>query len=187
MREIAALQRPPAAAADTIANKWVLDLKIAAKANTIPAETLPCDLSTLSASCFLRPTSRFLTADRYTMKTKSLEEIKNNEVVRKRLAKAMARDCFRNTKLEDFHAGIFPSSKAGDYSDVKVVSPYGEIGWERLSRLSDEEMKALMIDVVNHCYDFLTTLCGPFGDTIVEHLKQRDLLPRWNDPESKIS
>jgi hypothetical protein len=49
--------------------------------------------------------------------------------------------------------------------------PYGEIGWERLSRLSDEEMKALMIDVVNHCYDFLTTLCGPFGDTIVEHLR----------------
>jgi hypothetical protein len=103
------------------------------------------------------------------MNTKSLEEIQNNEVVRKRLAKAMARDCFRNTKLEDFHAGTFPSSKAGDYSDVKVVSPYGEIGWERLSRLSDEEMKALMIDVVNHCYDFLTTLCGPFGDTIVEH------------------
>jgi hypothetical protein len=48
----------------------------------------------------------------------------------------------------------FPSSKAGDYSDVKVVSPYGEIGWERLSRLS-EEMKALMIDVVNHCYDLM--------------------------------
>jgi hypothetical protein len=95
-------------------------------------------------------------------------------VVRKRLAKAMARDCFRNTALEDFHAGAFPSSRAGDYSDVKVVSPYGEIGWERLSRLSDEEMKALMIDVVNHCYDFLTTLCGPFGDTIVEHLRQRE-------------
>ena len=99
------------------------------------------------------------------MNIKSLEEVQNNEVVRKRLAKAMARDCFRNTKLEDFHAGTFPSSKAGDYSDVKVVSPYGEIGWERLSRLSDEEMKALMIDVVNHCYDFLTTLCGPAGDT----------------------
>jgi hypothetical protein len=116
------------------------------------------------------------------MNTKSLEEIQNNEVVRKRLAKAMARDCFRNTKLEDFHAGTFPSSKTGDdYSDVKVVSPDGEIGWERLSRLSDEEMKALMIDVVNHRCDFLKTLCGPFGDTIVAHL------PRWNDPESKIS
>jgi hypothetical protein len=57
------------------------------------------------------------------MNVKSLEEMQNNEVVRKRLAKAMARDCFRNTKLEDFHAGTFPSSRAGDYSDVEVVSP----------------------------------------------------------------
>jgi hypothetical protein len=55
--------------------------------------------------------------------------------------------------------------------------------WNKLSRLSDEEMKALMIDVVNYCYDVLTTLCGPFGDTVVEHLKQHDLLPQWNDPE----
>jgi hypothetical protein len=120
------------------------------------------------------------------MNIKSLEEIRKNDVVRKRLAKAMARDCFRNTKLEDYHAGVFPSSKTGDYSDVKVVSPYGEIAWERLGRLSDEEMKALMIDVVNHCYDFLTVLCRPFGDTIVEHLKQHDVLPHWNDPETKI-
>ena len=120
------------------------------------------------------------------MSIKSLEEIQNNEVVRIRLAKVMARDCFRNTKLEDFHAGTFPSSKAGDYSDVKVVSPYGEIAWNKLGRLSDEEMKALMIDVVNHCYDFLTALCGQHGDAIIEHLKQHDLLPRWNDPEPKM-
>lgn len=120
------------------------------------------------------------------MNIKSFEEIQNNDVVRKRLAKAMARDCFRNTKLEDYHRGTFPDSNTGDYSDVKVVSPYGEIAWNKLGRLSDEEMKALMIDVVNHCYDFLTVLCSPFGDTIVEHLKQHDLLPRWNDPEPKI-
>jgi hypothetical protein len=119
------------------------------------------------------------------MNIKSLQEIQNNDVVRKRLAKAMARDCFRNTKLEEFHAGVFPSSEAGDYSDVKIVSPYGEIAWNTLGRLSDEEMKVLMIDVVNHCYDFLTTLCGPFGNTIVEHLKQHDLLPQGNDPKPK--
>jgi hypothetical protein len=73
------------------------------------------------------------------MDVKSLEEIRNNEVVRKRLAKAMARDCFRNTKLEDYHAVVFPSSKEGDYSDAKVVSPYGEIKWNKVSRLSDEK------------------------------------------------
>jgi hypothetical protein len=32
-------------------------------------------------------------------------ELQTNEVVRKRLAKVMARECFRNTKLEDYHAG----------------------------------------------------------------------------------
>src|ERR1700756_5587977 len=95
------------------------------------------------------------------MNMQSLEEIRNNDVVKKRLAKAMARDCFRNTKLEDYHAGAFPSSKTGDYSDVKVVSPYGEIAWERLGRLSDEEMKALMMAFVDHGNDFLTALCSP--------------------------
>ena len=52
----------------------------------------------------------------------SLNEIQHNEAVRKRLAKLMAHDCFRNTKLEDFHSGIYLSSKTGDYSDVNVVS-----------------------------------------------------------------
>jgi hypothetical protein len=78
----------------------------------------------------------------------SLNEIQNNDALRKRLAKLMAHDCFPNTKLEDFHSGKYPSSKIGDYSDVKVVSPFGEIPWKELSRLSDEEMKILMIDVV---------------------------------------
>ena len=35
-----------------------------------------------------------------------------------------------NTELEDLHAGISPSSKTGDYTDVKVVTPYGEIKWK---------------------------------------------------------
>lgn len=79
-----------------------------------------------------------------------IKELRNSEIVRKRLAKVMAMRCFRNTKLEDFHAGQFPSSEAGDYSDVMVVSPFGEIPWKSLSRLSDAEMKALIADVVCH-------------------------------------
>ena len=54
--------------------------------------------------------------------------------------------------LEDLHAGVTPNSQTGDYSDVFVQSPYGQIPWSRLSRLSDHEMKALMIDVVNKAY-----------------------------------
>lgn len=118
------------------------------------------------------------------MKTKYFEEIRGNELVRKRLAKFMAQQCFRNTKLEDLHAGEFPASEAGDYSDVKVISPHGEIPWGRLSRLNNDEMKSLMIDVVNHCDQFLSMLfITSAGEKIIEELKQRDAVPNWNDPE----
>lgn len=52
-----------------------------------------------------------------------------------------------NTELEDLHAGISPSSETGDYTDVKVVTPYGEIMWNELSRISDKEMRSLMLSV----------------------------------------
>jgi hypothetical protein len=113
-------------------------------------------------------------------------ELKQDATLRKRLAKRMARDCFRNTILEDFHAGKVPSSQTGDCSDVKVVTPYGEIQWNALSRITDAEMRALMIDVVDHCHDFLIELCGPRGSEIIEELKIRDELPAWNEPEPTI-
>jgi hypothetical protein len=116
------------------------------------------------------------------MKIDYLQEIRENELVRKRLAKLMARECFRNSKLEDFHAGAFPSSQADDYSDVKVVSPYGEIAWNNLSRLNDAEMKTLMIDVVNRCDRFLAALLVSPRE-IIEELKRRDPIPKWHDPK----
>ena len=92
------------------------------------------------------------------MPKSALNEIAKDELVMKRLAKLIALECFRNSKLEDLHAGIYPSSQSGDYSDVKVVTPYGEISWERLGRFSDDEMKVLMIDVVDRCYEFLSEI-----------------------------
>ena len=90
--------------------------------------------------------------------------------------------CFRNTLLEDLHAGITPDSQTGDYTDVVVRSPYGEIPWPRLSRLSDEEMKALMIDVVNKTYHVLSVLFdNRLGGELVKILAQQDFLPRSND------
>jgi len=56
------------------------------------------------------------------MNPDDLSEFKTSDVLRKRLARPMTHDCFRNTRLEDFHSGIYPSSKTGDYSDVNVVS-----------------------------------------------------------------
>jgi hypothetical protein len=116
------------------------------------------------------------------MTSEQLDELKDNATLRKRLAKLIARDCFRNTMLEDFHAGKVPSSRTGDYSDVKVITPFGEIEWDNLSRLSDPEMKSLMTDVVDHCYDFLMELCSPQGQEIIENLSLKDEVPNWNGP-----
>src|SRR5437879_13314730 len=72
------------------------------------------------------------------------------------LARSVAALCVRNTFLEELHAGTTPASKTGDYSDVKVVTPYGEIPWQQLSRISDEEMKRLMKESVNRGYTFFS-------------------------------
>jgi len=117
------------------------------------------------------------------MKIKHLKDLKDNGGLKKRLAKVMALQCFRNTELENLHAGTSPSSKTGDFSDVKVVSPYGEVLWNDVSRFSDEEMKKLMIDVVNHCYSFLHLLYNDSkGDEIIELLREKDVKPEWQDP-----
>jgi hypothetical protein len=73
-----------------------------------------------------------------------------------RLALVLVETGMRNSRLEALHAGISPDSAVGDYSDVKVVTPYGEIPWSRVSRLDDEEMKALMTEVVDRVYTILT-------------------------------
>jgi hypothetical protein len=72
----------------------------------------------------------------------------------------MAHDCFRNTtKLENMHAA---------------------------GRFTDDEMKELMTDVVDYCFDFLMELCSPHGAEIMDDLKRRDELPEWNDPVPMI-
>jgi hypothetical protein len=117
-----------------------------------------------------------------TMTIETAREISSNPELMKRLAKYLAQQCFRNTMLEDLHAGITPDSQTGDYTDVVVRSPYGEIPWPRLSRLSDEEMKALMIDVVNKTYRALTVLFdNRLGGELIKILAQQDFL-RWNEP-----
>ena len=61
--------------------------------------------------------------------------------------------------------------------------PTGEIAWPNLSRLSDEEMKALMIDVVNKTYQALIVLFDDrLGSELIKILAERDFLPRWNEP-----
>lgn len=92
----------------------------------------------------------------------------------RRIALALVEQCIRNSRLEDLHAGITPDSLSGDFSDVKVVTPFGEIPWTQVSRISDVEMKALMIEIVNRVYTFLTHM---------EDLAALNDSARWNRPE----
>lgn len=92
----------------------------------------------------------------------------------RRIALALVEQCVRNTRLEDLHAGKVPETLSGDYSDVKVVTPFGEIPWTEVSRISDPEMKALMIEVVNKVYTFVSHM---------EHLLHLEGAGRWARPE----
>ena len=104
--------------------------------------------------------------------------------LQKRLAKYLVQRCFRNSTLEDLHAGIAPDSKAGDCSDVVVVTPFGEIPWPQVSRLDDREMKALMIDVVQRAYQFIQELFDEdLGGQLLLRLAERDPVPQWENPE----
>jgi len=98
------------------------------------------------------------------------------------LAKAITAICVRNTFLEDLHAGTSPSSKTGDYSDVKIVTPYGEIPWQNLSRISDEQMKRLMKEVVNNIYTFLCRQEDPAFIAAFVTLGGR-YAAQWDEPE----
>ena len=94
------------------------------------------------------------------MTPEQLAELKEDVTLRKRLAKKIAHDCFRDTKkLEDMHAA-------------------GEI--------NDEEMQTIMKQATDKCYDLVLDLCSPLGIDIINDLKERDEVPQWDDPEVRI-
>jgi hypothetical protein len=105
-----------------------------------------------------------------------------NEEIARRLAVAMAVSCVRNTSIEDIHAGIEPHSPSGDYSDVKVVTPVGEIPWPKVSRIRDDEMRAFMKQVVDRLYTVLLRLDDP---PFVERIDQyaRRMTRAWDAPK----
>ncbi len=98
------------------------------------------------------------------------------------LAKAITVMCVRNGFLENLHSGVTPSSRTGDYSDVKVVTPYGEIPWPKVSRISDEDMKRLMKEIVNQVYTFL---CRQEDAAFLEAFIAMGsrYTARWDEPE----
>ena len=71
------------------------------------------------------------------------------------MAKAMALICVRNTCLETLQAGPGVVSHTGDYSDVIVTDANGrQVPWSEVSRISDDEMRELMREIVNRLYTF---------------------------------
>ncbi len=80
----------------------------------------------------------------------------NEHRAMQRLTLALVESCVRNTVIEDWHAGREVISPAGDFSDVKIVSPAGEMPYLEASRISDPEMKAFIKQVVDAVFTFLS-------------------------------
>jgi hypothetical protein len=93
----------------------------------------------------------------------------------------IALKCVRNTCIETIHAGISPKSEVGDFTDVKVVTPFGEIPWRDVSRVSDREINAFCKDVVNKLFTLLLYLESGIEMPVGPHAfyPPHD----WDDPE----
>lgn len=99
-----------------------------------------------------------------------------------RLAKIMTMMCVRNTKLEDIHAGVAPVTKTGDYSDVVVLDADGRrIPWTDVSHIDDDQMRALMKDIVNHLYTFQIRIDDPAFQIWID--RWAVTAEKWDDPE----
>lgn len=96
----------------------------------------------------------------------------------------------RNT-LEDLHAGKIPKSLTGDYTDVKVVTPEREIPWNELSRISEEEMHFLMLEIEKSIRAVLYNSeygINKFGEKEFYHMLKNVLFkngPTWNRKDYK--
>jgi hypothetical protein len=104
------------------------------------------------------------------------------ERIAAQLAKAMAMLCVRNSRLEDLHAGVVPITKTGDWSDVIVLDADGNrISWRDVSRIDDDEMRALTRDVVNRLYTFQLHAGNPTLQAKIG--KWMSVAGKWDEPQ----
>lgn len=105
-------------------------------------------------------------------------------------ARLFAKEAVRDTYLEELHIGKFPGSKTGDYSDVYVMSPYGKIPWNDLSRISDEEIRKLMLEVEENVRKQLWFYDKRRKDkNLLQHLKETlfgEYGISWDIPKKKM-
>ena len=99
-----------------------------------------------------------------------------------KLPKIMAMLCVRNTQLETLHAGLTPITRTGDYSDVVVLDADGRrIPWTEVSRFDEDEMRALMRDIVNRLYTFHLHADEPKLQATIE--RWMGVADKWDAPE----
>lgn len=102
--------------------------------------------------------------------------------IAEKLAKIMAMLCVRNTQLETLHAGLTPITRTGDYSDVFVLDADGRrIPWTEVSRIDEDEMRALMRDIVNRLYTFHLHSDEPKLQATIE--RWMGVADKWDAPE----
>ena len=90
--------------------------------------------------------------------------------------------CVRNTELETLHAGIVPTSKTGDFTDVVVIDAEGrEIPWAEVSHFDDDAMRALMQQIVNRIYTVHLKIDDPQFREKVDRWIGPSM--RWDEPE----
>jgi hypothetical protein len=98
------------------------------------------------------------------------------------LAKLMAMMCVRNTGLETLHAGVVPTTRTGDYSDVFVIDAEGrKIPWAEVSHLDDDGMRTLMREIVNRLYTFHMSCDDLEFLSLTE--KWMTVAGKWDEPE----
>ena len=104
------------------------------------------------------------------------------KLIAAKLAKTMAMLCVRNTHLETIHAGKTPVTRTGEWTDVTVVDADGNrIPWNDVSRITDDEMRDLMRDIVNRLYTF--HLCADEPGLQAEIERWMAVARQWDEPE----
>ena len=97
-------------------------------------------------------------------------------------ARIMALMCVSQSHLEDFHEGVPPITRTGDYSDVVVVDADGRrIPWPEVSHLNQDEMRDLMREVVNKIHIFLVKAEDPDFQAFRDFV--RPATSNWDKPK----
>ena len=106
----------------------------------------------------------------------------NENRIAAQLARVMAVACVRNTQLETLHAGLTPVSQTGDGSDVVVVDAAGRrIPWSEVSRINDDEMRALMREIVDRLYTFHLRIDDPAFRAEID--RWAAMTAKWDAPK----